>query len=101
MSFLKRYTNILLSSVSYVLLAFTIGAIVSRNASPSLQVLLVVLAPIMAILGIIFASKSKKLKESTWAGSSLKIIGILSLVGIVLLYLPFAIMMLIIRAGGY
>ncbi len=79
MPFLKRYANALLS---LVFIAATNGVMYLTNINIVLSrsILLFSLIPIMSVLGVFFAWKSKKCKEPSWASILMLIIGIVNLV---------------------
>lgn len=96
MPFLKHYKNTLLSFGFCLLSVVLLICIFFSDTFPySLSVFLnplfnffnlpiaLSLTPILPILGIYFACRSKKLKESIWAGTVLGVIGLLILVWVI------------------
>lgn len=55
--------------------------------------------PILNLLGIFFAAKGVKSKESSWASISLLIIGILTFVVVLLNYFPAIMFMVVCNTG--
>lgn len=85
MSFIKRYKNAYLSLASYIL-AFSVTYLVPTliwppfsYVSPTFGYFFLGLSFIFVIVGMIFAYKSNKQKESPLAGNVLLLIGILIL----------------------
>src|SRR3989344_8698162 len=83
MSFIKRHKNVYLSLGSYVI-AFSFTYFVPAliwppfsSVSPTLGYFFLGLSLIFVIIGIIFAYKSNKQQESSWAGNLLLLIGLL------------------------
>ncbi|MDO8590702.1 MAG: hypothetical protein Q7R65_01850 [bacterium] len=81
MSFIKRYKNAYLSLVFYII-AFIWAFIPVVNTPGISNKIGVGLLAVFIIIGIFFAFKSSKAKESTWAST------LLMLIGIFLLFLP-------------
>jgi hypothetical protein len=86
MTYFKQNKNVILSLSSYVILALVMSALTRGSYPLPIELFLVIVSLISAVLGIFFAVRSVKLKESPRAGTFLKIIGIVVLVCIVLLY---------------
>src|SRR3989338_11107971 len=77
MSFIKSYKNVYLSLASYIIaLSSYFYLLFIPNISPA-----IVYSPtlVLILIGILFAHKSNKAKESSWAGNLLMAIGILIL----------------------
>ena len=83
MSLIKSYKNAYLSLASYII-AFSVTYLVPTliwppfsSVSPTLGYFFLGLSFIFVIIGIVFAYKSNKQKESHWAGNLLLLIGLL------------------------
>ncbi len=88
MSFIKRYKNVYLSLASYIIaisVIYLVPALIwppFSFVSPTLGYFFLGLSFIFVVIGIIFAYKSNKQKESLWAGNLLMLIGLLIIFGV-------------------
>jgi len=89
MRFIKTHKYILLSSTIVVLAICSIVLFYMPSLSLGNYIwppyILSLLVPIINALGIFFAYKSKKLKESLWIATYMEVIGILTLIAILFL----------------
>ena len=85
MTFIKRYNNAILSLV-LILFSFIwiylVNLGVFDSFAPPYFLIVAALTPIMDAFAVFFAMKSMKAKESSWAGTILGIIGLLTCGGV-------------------
>jgi hypothetical protein len=98
MRLIEHYANAILSFVFIVLtiILFYLASFGDHYFQTS--TLVFVLIPLLGILGVAFAVRSKKQKESSYVGNTLLIIGIITLICVVYLY---AVTFLLATGCGY
>jgi len=80
MTFIKKYKNTLLSLICIILTFLLIYLVIFGSPYFGNSWLVGTTGLILSILGVVFALKSKRLKEPLWASTLLLIIGILVLI---------------------
>ncbi|KND47804.1 MAG: hypothetical protein AB197_00980 [Parcubacteria bacterium C7867-002] len=89
---MKKYKNITLSVLCYVVLLVLIfvgvpnSAPVPPSVANSLNLVSIIISCLIAVGGIFFAFRSNKNKESAWAGNLLMVIGLVAILIFIWMY---------------